>query len=224
MNYFNYFSEIEETFNRRRGKFQFLSPVDWVLMEDWEKRGVPLHIVLRGIEKVFDNYDAKPKKSRSIKGLTYCREEIEAQYEEWAERQIGKQTAEEETEAESETFSDNTVREHILRVSAELKTAGEKTKGNLRDVIGKVLFRLENLAETQSDAEIVEGELSALEAMLDESLLKDTDEKILAEAEEMTTKNLSSYKNKMAGDVYQRTHDLMLLKTLRERIEIPRLS
>ncbi|MEK7723812.1 MAG: hypothetical protein AAB336_05655, partial [Acidobacteriota bacterium] len=62
MNYFNYFSEIEETFIRRRGKNLFLSPLDWALMETWQEREVPIHIVLRAIEKVFDNYEKSSKK------------------------------------------------------------------------------------------------------------------------------------------------------------------
>jgi hypothetical protein len=53
MNYYNYFTEIEDTFVRRRGKHLLLSPIDWAMIEGWQERGVPLHIVLRGIESVF---------------------------------------------------------------------------------------------------------------------------------------------------------------------------
>src|SRR4051812_41415729 len=82
LNYFNYFTEIEETFVRRRGKHLFLSPIDWAMIETWQERRIPLHIVIRGIESVFDGFEKKPG-PRSIKGLLYCREEIEAQYQAW---------------------------------------------------------------------------------------------------------------------------------------------
>jgi hypothetical protein len=39
-----------------------------------------------------------------------------------------------------------------------------------------------------------------------------------------TEKNLAGYRNKMDAEVYRRTFDLMILKTLREQAEIPRLS
>ena len=90
MNYFNYFTEVEETFRRRRGKHLFLSPLDWTLIEVWKEKGVPLHIALNGIERSFDSYEAKPRK-RSVKSLLYCQEEVEAQYAEWLESQVGAQ-------------------------------------------------------------------------------------------------------------------------------------
>src|SRR5262247_289255 len=88
VNYFNYFTEIEDTFVRRRGKHLFLSSIDWALMETWKETEIPLHIVLRGIERAFDSHAAK-KRKRSIKSLLYCQEEVEAQYAEWIESRVG---------------------------------------------------------------------------------------------------------------------------------------
>ena len=221
LNYFNYFSEIEETFNRRRGKYQFLSPLDWALMEDWEKRGVPLHIVLRGIEKVFDNQDAKATKRRSIKGLSYCREEIEAQYEEWLERQVGKDSAELEVEtAENALFAAVSISEHLARVSGELKNVTARSSGSLKEVLMRVSARLAELKESYSDAESLENSLTDLEKLIDAALLETKNEELTAQI----SKNLASYKNKMEKDVYERTFKLMILKELRERAAIPRLS
>ena len=69
-NYFNYFTEIEDAFVRRRGKHLMLSPMDWALIERWKELNVPLHIVLRGIEKSFDSWEAIPRK-RTVKSLLY---------------------------------------------------------------------------------------------------------------------------------------------------------
>ena len=88
MNYFNYYTEIEDTFVRRRGKHLLLSPLDWALIESWKTMGVPLHVALRGIEKSFDSHAAKPRK-RSVKSLMYCQEEVEAQFADWLEMQRG---------------------------------------------------------------------------------------------------------------------------------------
>src|SRR5215203_6547747 len=88
LNYFNYFTEIEDAFVRRRGRHLLLSPMDWALIESWKEMGVPLHVALRGIEKSFDSYESKPRK-RSVKSLFYCQEEVEAQFAEWVESQTG---------------------------------------------------------------------------------------------------------------------------------------
>jgi len=61
VNYFNYFTETEEHFQRARGTGLFLlSPLDWALIESWNNSGVPLEAVLRGIEDLrggTPNYD-----------------------------------------------------------------------------------------------------------------------------------------------------------------------
>src|ERR671932_1113401 len=88
LNYFNYFTEIEEAFIRRRGKHLLLSPMDWALIESWKEMGVPLFVALRGIERAFDSHEAKPRR-RSVKTLLYCQEEVEAQFAEWQEAQVG---------------------------------------------------------------------------------------------------------------------------------------
>ncbi|MGI8555232.1 MAG: hypothetical protein ACR2LT_02605 [Pyrinomonadaceae bacterium] len=225
MNYFNYFSEIEETFNRRRGKFLFLSPLDWALIESWQERGVPLHVVLRGIEKVFDNYDSKPKRRRTIKGLSFCREEIEAQYEEWLERQVGKNMVEPiAAQSENTLFSDDAIRQHLQRVSAELESAAKQTNGDLREILERVLARLAEIEKTYADAESLENSLSDLEKLIDDALLETADKNTLEKINAEASKNLAAYRGKMEAEVFRRTFDLMVLKTLREQINIPRLS
>src|SRR2546429_5577642 len=86
LNYFSYFSEIEDTFIRRRGKHLMLSPIDWALIESWKERGVPLHVVLRAIEHAFDSYESK-KHKRTVKTLLYCQEEVERSEEHTSELQ-----------------------------------------------------------------------------------------------------------------------------------------
>lgn len=220
MNYFNYFSEIEETFIRRRGKNLFLSPLDWALIETWQEREVPLHIVLRGIEKVFDNYE-KSKKKRTIKGLAFCSEEIEAQYEEWLESQVGKNgTGEVDEIAESSIFSREAVVEHLENVSVELGNAKAKAHSQLQEVLERVLHRLNELKTSFTDAETLENDLTNLEKMIDEILLENIDVNLKTEIENQ----LKDYKKQMDAEVYQRTFDLMVLKKLREVLGIPRLS
>ena len=222
MNYFNYFSEIEETFIRRRGKHLLLSPIDWALIESWQERKVPLHVVLRGIEKVFDSRDQKAKQTRSVKSLFYCKEEIEAQYAEWLERQVGKNGAgETEKTGENSMFSDESIKTHLESAAAELKIAVQKSEGDLRETLERVSARLDELKQSFADAETLENALEDLEKLIDAEILKTRKD---SEFEREIERSLASYKNKMEAEVYQRTFDLMLLKRLREQAEIPRLS
>lgn len=139
LNHYDYFTEVEDYFLRRRGKTLLLSPVDWALIEGWKTRGVPLHVALRGIERTFDSYDSKPARARrrSIKTLLYCAEEVEAQYAEWLESQTGRagdatQNNAPENEdrssrkmaaqpsAQGATFAPEIVRAHLARLRSAL--------------------------------------------------------------------------------------------------------
>lgn len=220
MNYYNYFTEIEETFIRRRGKNLLLSPLDWALIETWQEREIPLHIVLRGIEKVFDTAEAQPRK-RSIKSIAYCREEIEAQFAEHLERQIGKSETGETTES-NEFFTVAGVAEHLANVIAALQNPKNAA---LREDFDRAAARLGELkADLTDNFEQIENILTDIEKFLDRSLLTNHDKAHLTELETETAKSLSSYKAKMEKDVYRQTYDLMLLKKLRDEAEIPRLS
>src|SRR5256885_4628998 len=122
LNYFSYFSEIEDTFIRRRGKHLMLSPIDWALIESWKGRGVPLHVVLRAIEHAFDSYESK-KHKRTVKTLLYCQEEVEAQYVEWLESRVGShddEGAAEEADDRKSSFSREIVIAHLDRSQREL--------------------------------------------------------------------------------------------------------
>ncbi len=231
MNYYNYFSEIEELFIRRRGRNLLLSPLDWALIESWQEREVPLHIILCGIEKIFDGVDGQTDRKRTVKSLLYCKEEIEAQYAGWLERQVGKngnkkvESSESKVPSqkppESNLFSDDAVAAHLEKVSLELKLAKDKTEGDLQMTLGKVLSHLTKLREKAHPAENLENSLEKLDAMIDESLLRNFETETLKGEIE---KQIAAYKNKMEREVYRRTFDLMLLKRLREQSEIPCLS
>lgn len=227
MNYYNYFTEIEETFIRRRGKNLLLSPLDWALIESWQERKIPLHIILRGIERVFDTIEKQPNRKRSVKSLFYCKEEIEAQYAEWLETQVGATVESSNTESpaseteESGLFSRGAVEAHLAKVKIELEKAKEKSDGVLYETLERVLVRLTEVAENFETAEKLEESLEKLDFLIDEALLETSEiESLKTEVE----KNLNSYRGKMEAEVFQRTFDLMILKKLRENAEIPRLS
>lgn len=220
MNYFNYFTEIEDTFIRRRAKNLFLSPLDWALIEMWQERGIPLHIVLRSIESVFDVFDKQPIGTRTIKSLFYCREEVEVQYAEWLRSQSGKSTG---TENEAENaYSPEAISAHILSAIESLKA---NTTTGLNEDIARAVARLEELsANLTGDAETVDSTLGDIEKLLDRAMLTNWESVHLRSVEKEVAGQLRGYKAEMEPAAYKNTFELMLLKRLREEANIPRLG
>ncbi len=166
------------------------------------------------------------KKSATIKSLAFCSEEIEAQYEEWLESQVGKNCAAEtydKTDDDS-MFSQEAIAGHLENISTSLGNAKLNTNQGLAETLERVLHRLSELQTSFTDAEHLEEDLTHLEKLIDESLLENAETDELAKLQAETEKELHNYKKQMEAEIYQRTFDLMLLKKFREKVEIPRLS
>ncbi len=218
MNYYNYFTEIEDTFVRRRGKHLLLSPLDWALIESWQDRSIPLHVVLRAIESVFDVFD-KSKSVRTIKGLMYCREEVEAQFAEWSERQIGKS---DNSEIQKTEFSCEQIERHINHAVEKLSSPESQA---LSEDFSRAVARLnELLTDLTDDYEAVDGSLADIEKLLDRSLLENTKAEKLNIIKKNAANELKAYRSGMEKQAYDDTLKLMVLKKLREEADIPRLG
>ena len=221
MNYYNYFTEIEETFVRRRGRNLFLSPLDWALIEGWQDRGVPLHIVIRSIESVFDVFDKQPPGTRTIKTLFYCREEIEVQYLEWVASQAGKSRKGEAVDSNG-AFSIEDVSAHIGSAVAAFKA---NENANMREDLDRACARLDEMnADLTNNFEVVDKTLADVERFLDRALISNWDPVHLKTMEKEVATQLKAYKAEMDKEDYRNTFELMLLKRLREEAGIPRLS
>ena len=217
LNYFNYYTEIEDTFIRRRAKNLFLSPLDWALIEMWQDRGIPLHIVIRSVESVFDVFDKQPPGTRTIKSLFYCREEVEVQHAEWVRSQAGKSDG-----SGTEQFSHEAVAAHIAGAIDSLRKI---ESSELKEDLSRAVERLEELAANLTgDAETIDATLGDIEKLLDRAMLTNWDRAHLKILEKEVGGQLRAYKAEMQPEAYKNTYDLMLLKRLREEAGIPRLG
>jgi hypothetical protein len=235
MNYFNYFTEIEDAFVRRRGKHLFLSPMDWALMETWKEQGIPLHLVLRGVERSFDSWEAKPRK-RSVKSLLYCQEEVEAQYAEWLESRVGANPAsnvDKDNEPTKTPFVSSAVREHLQRSRKTLSDLATVRSRNRADELSEALSRgsgllesIENDLDTGAtlDTRKLEDSLTGLERMLNQALLSIVPTADLDATRTEFKTQLKPYRSQMEDTVYNQTLDNLVMKRLREQYSIPRLS
>jgi hypothetical protein len=231
VNYFNYFTEIEDTFIRRRGKHLLVSNLDWCLMETWKERGIPLHIVLRAVEKSFDSYEAKPRK-RSVKTLFYCQEEVEAQYAEWLESRLGAPKNETDPLVSEETpFSREAIAEHLERNRESLLqlAAARRPEDDLSEAMTRAAaLLLEIEADLNPGAPLdtrkLEDSLSGLERLLNNSMFAVASAADLEAQKTAVKDQLKPYRNQMETSVYNQTFNNLLLKRLREQFAVPRLS
>ena len=120
-NYFNYFTEIEEQFQRRRGGILLLSTLDWALIETWKDAGIPLEAVLRGIDGAFERYEKRPT-PRKVNSLAYCAQEVLAAAEEMKEAAVGASSSD-QPERKAGRFSD---RGHCGFSAAECRPAAHR--------------------------------------------------------------------------------------------------
>lgn len=212
--------------------------MDWALIESWKEMKVPLHVVLRGIEKSFDSWEAKPR-TRTVKSLLYCQEEIEAQYAEWLDAHVGTAPDSEsdisdpaDQDAAGLPFPRADILEHLERCRTGLSTAAEKRGNTGHDLVEALERGEKQLAELQNDvatatlpnAQKLEQSLSGVERMLTDALLSAAGSEQLDALTQEVEKQLKPYRKQMEPAVYEQTKNNLLWKRLRETFAVPRLS
>jgi hypothetical protein len=209
-NYFNYFTEIEEHFQRARGTGLFLlSPLDWALIETWKNAGVPLEAVMRGIDAAFEKWRARKVKTQMVNSLAFCAQAV------LTEAQIMAGTAQPRRQAPP-PFDQDALRTYL----AENSTAVGAIEGYAE--IATALARLTDEAHT--DLEALEQRLTVLEEkMIAIARTHQSEEDLLAARREMD-RQLRPYRGKMTADQLSMLEKQYLERALLEKAGLPRLS
>jgi len=229
MNYFEYFSEIEERFSRRRGSILLLNTLDWALIETWREAGIPLEAVLRGIDAAFDKHDARAHKTRQrkINGLAWCAQAVMQSAEEMVEASTGiaPATAREPRESgfESERVAAYLERNALTLEAATLPSADADA---LRTTTA---YRLRELAASmRSDEPLplddLDRTLTVLEDKLFAALQSSATELELVELKTQADRELAPYRAKMSTLQLRQVQQQFLHKRLLELRALPRLS
>ncbi|HEY7404632.1 MAG TPA: hypothetical protein VIB39_13995 [Candidatus Angelobacter sp.] len=225
-NYFNYFTEVEERYQRRRGTGLLLSTVDWALIETWKDAGIPIEAVLRGIDATFDKYDRRPSKTKKINSLAYCAQEVLAEAEAMKEASVGASRHEPEASAGLEAediarfFQQNAEKlRHALSVPAVLLVA-EECAATLTDLAST----LSGAAPMRPQLEELERRLTVLEEKLLAALTVNATENELFGLRTEADREIAPYRSKMPGVQIQQLQKQFIHKRLFEKAKIPRLS
>jgi hypothetical protein len=243
LNYFNYFTEVEEEFVRRRGKHMLISTLDWALVESWKDAGIPLHIVLRAINEAFDGYDARAQKHRKVNSIFYCQQQVEASFADYRLAQVGgdpspsQSASAEMTDAKpspsEEAFPKDVLFGFLARCDDELRAAAllasSSGRTELENTIERARARMkEIIAEVggpgRVDAEALERDLDGIDRMILDSTRETLGEEKLKELRTEAESHLRSYRKKMDKAIYEQTVQNFISRRLREVSNIPRMS
>ncbi|HEY4901526.1 MAG TPA: hypothetical protein VIH91_11995 [Terriglobales bacterium] len=222
-NYFNYFTEIEDHFQRRRGTLTLLSPLDWALMEIWKDAGIPLEAVLRGIDAAFDKWERRPKRTRKVNGLAYCAQEVLAAAEEMKEAAVGSDSPAKAAPG----LESSTVADFLRQNAAELQAA--TLPESVRVIAHETAAGLSSVADAFGAGnppamEDVERRLTVMEEKLFAALLAATPEAALLAVRTEADCDLAPYRSRMNAQQIEQLHKQYLQKRLLEQHKLPRLS
>ena len=233
-NYFNYFTEIEEYFWRKRGAHLLVSPLDWAIVETWQKAGIPLEAVLKGIDRAFESWSRSRRAAggRQLKSLAYCVDAVLDAAEEASEAAAGTGPEIKRTQPAAEPFSRDELKNTLnatrgacaqLRRSGALlmlRSQADSTKPrNALMTRARCSNRLQPL-----DLEDLERRLTVLEEKLSAALSADADEDAMLAIRREMDRSLAPYRRKMSADQLAQLERQYMQKRLFEFFEVPRLS
>lgn len=242
MNYYNYFTEIEEHFVRRRGKHLYVSPLDWSLIATWRDSGVPLHVALRGIDRAMDAFLAKRSGAHSkVSTLFYCHASVMEEYARHLESHLGEEpalppeTAAPEPPEKAQDAPDAPDKKAILEflnarigeinaIPGKLHAADEASAG-----ISRVVARLEEIArdletDKQVDMEALDRDLSILDGTLVDELRSALAPEQIAAWQQEAGKELKVYRKKLPKDTYLKILDNFLRTKIHRQFGVGELS
>jgi hypothetical protein len=228
-NYFNYFTEIEERFQQRRGAILLLSTLDWALIETWRDAGIPLEAVLRGIDAAFDRYEARQKRGRMrrVNGLAWCSQAVMEAAEELREASAG--TARTATATEETGFEHERVAMHLESAATALEAATialdacAATAKRLRELAAEARAA-KSTTTVAHEMETFERVLTLLEERLFKAIQLAAPEELILGIREHADRELAPYRGRMSVDQLRQVKQQFEQKQLLVNYNLPRLS
>ncbi len=233
-NYFNYFTEIEEYFWKKRGAHLLVSPLDWAIMATWQKAGIPLEAALAGIDRAFESYQRSRRGGlgKPLKSLAYCTDAVLEAAEERKEAAAGSGGGKTPRAAKKETFSREEVKDYFARNIAKVKGAAERHSIAQPELSVRLIEIARSLEGSVTlldspgtpDLEDLERRLTVLDdkqqAVLGSFV---SDEGMLRIRREMDGQ-LAAYRGKMKAEQLALVEKQFVQKRLLEEFGLPRLS
>jgi len=231
-NYVNYFTEIEEHFQRCRGRPSLLSPLDWALIESFQEAGILLETALRGIDLAFEKHQRRQSTYRKVNSLSYCTQAILTEHQRLQESSVGKlrkETVPASTEkAELDSLLKMIVhaRELLGRAAAESRaTSRVGLAGVFENAIGSLdSIEQEFLYSQVIDFEKLEMRLNVLEEKILSSLIGHMDEEELLAFRLEVNSELNRHRRGLKAEQLAMLENKLIRRKILEKFKVPRLS
>lgn len=230
LNYFHYYTDVEEHFVRQRRKNLFISPLDWSLIAAWKESGIPLNVVLRGIDRAFTSFESGKRKSRLVNTLFYCQQAVQECFAEYGDSRIG---AAKETPTDRESFVLEEVESLFgifqQRMNHAAKQAKEEGYSSLAEIFEKNHRRLHDLLQeirsgVISDLNLIERDLQSMDTVTAVTIMDAVGEDSVKEWRHQAAKELRPYKKRVGGEMYEKIVNNYLQRCARQRFGLPALS
>lgn len=230
-NYFNYFTEIEEYFWKKRGAHLLVSPLDWAIMETWQKAGVPLEAALKGIDRAFESYGRSRRGAgKPLKSLVYCTDAVLDAAEESQEAAAG--SAPKNGRPTTEPFSRDELRAYFAKNAAQVAKAAEARTGThtaLAKRLAEIVQSLESSlvlldAPGTLDLEDLERRLTVLDEKMQAALTNHASDDVMLRIRREVDGQLAAYRRKMKAEQLALVERQYMQKRLLDEFGLPRLS
>ena len=231
-NYFNYFTEIEEYFWKKRGAHLLVSPLDWAIMDAWQRAGVPLEAVLKGIDNAFESYQRSRRGSgKPLKSLAYCTDAVLEAAEDQQDATAGR-APKNPSAAAIEPLSREELKKYLAKNAAQLKEAAASKfapRTELAGPVGEIADGLEVIATIvytpgRLDLEDLERRLTVLDDKLQALLTSHAPEDLLLKIRREMDGQLARYRRKMKAEQLAMVEKQYTQRRLLEEFGLPRLS
>jgi len=230
-NYFNYFTEIEEYFWKKRGAHLLVSPLDWAIMETWQKAGVPLEAALKGIDRAFESYQRSRRGAgKALKSLAYCTDAVLEAAQEGLEAAAG--STPKNGREQKEPFSRDELRAYFARNARQLVQAAERVRGTDPGLASRLVEVSQSLiasstlldSPARADLEDLERRLTGLDDKVNALLSSHAPDDLMLRIRREMDSQLASYRRKMRAEQLALVEKQYLQKRLLQEFRLPRLS
>jgi hypothetical protein len=199
-----YFQSIALHFFKNRGAPFFLSSKELDYIARWEEMGIPLHVVLEGVERSFEIYKRKTGRKAKIQSLAFCDLQVIKAFEQHRERKVG----------------------HKKRI-VERRAKRDRAKVEVERFLSKIPTPISYLKEAYSLAQKAlsqrhfdEEELERIEDTIEELLWKNS----MDEEKKRVKKGIVKDYEFKEKEEFERVFKIKLVKVLRDKYKIPYIS
>lgn len=227
-------SDIEDFFNSQRAKvrwpFKRLDPLDWAMMDAWQKDGIAFGVICRGIEETITNHVRRQAQGR-VNTVRYCESAIKRHWKDHIAAHVGSNGGESAAGHQAE-FGVEAILEALQHWIEALTALANRPPQPSEPfpfsveaaVAAANLCHIRAGLSGQINYEKLDAQLAEIEAELLAQLLAHAGESQIAQLTIEAEKQFANYKDRMMPGVWRETVNKAVHKKLREQYRIPRLS